>query len=98
MRREYRERFPHPPTSKETASERYRHASRHMRHARAVMHVEIAYLRWAGKTFPAFPAACAPIILRIWQEAHYTEMPEQNGRNWLKGILKCILCNTILVS
>ena len=41
--------FPRPPTSKETASYRSRHASRHVRDARAVMHVGIAYLRWRGK-------------------------------------------------
>ena len=48
MRRECRERFPPPPISKETASWRSRHASRHVRDARAVMHVGIAYLRWRG--------------------------------------------------
>ena len=40
--------FP-PPTSRETASLRARHASRHMRHARDLMHVGIANLRWRGK-------------------------------------------------
>ena len=49
MRRECRERFPLQPISKESASYRSRHASRHVRHARAVMHVGIAYLRWRGK-------------------------------------------------
>ena len=49
MHRECRKRFPRPPTSKETASYRSRHASRHVRDARAVMHVRIAYLRWWGK-------------------------------------------------
>ena len=49
MRRECRERFSPPPISKETASWRSRHASRHVRDARAVMHVGIAYLRWRGK-------------------------------------------------
>ena len=38
-----------PPTSKETASLRFRHASRHVRHARAVMHVGIANPRWREK-------------------------------------------------
>ena len=41
--------FPPPSTSKETASSRSRHASRHVRDARAVMHVGIANLRWRGK-------------------------------------------------
>ena len=40
--------FP-PPTSKETTTKRSRHASRHVRHARAVMHVGIAKPRWRGK-------------------------------------------------
>ena len=43
------ETFSPPPTSKETASQRSRHASRHVRHARAVMHVGIANPRWRGK-------------------------------------------------
>ena len=69
MRRECRERFPPPPTSKETADQRSRHASRHVRHVRAVMHVRIAYLCLRGKV-PGIPGACAPTDLRIWQEAH----------------------------
>ena len=40
--------FP-PPTSKETAGQRSRHASRLVRDARAVMHVGIANPRWRGK-------------------------------------------------
>ena len=38
-----------PPTSKESASLRSQHASRHVCHVRAVMHVGIANLRWKGK-------------------------------------------------
>ena len=49
LRRECWEHFPPPPTLKETASLRSRHASRHVRHARAVMHVGIAHKRWRGK-------------------------------------------------
>ena len=41
--------FSPPPTSNETASERSRHASRHVRHARAVMHVGISNPQWRGK-------------------------------------------------
>ena len=41
--------FSLPPTSKENASQRSRHASRHVRDARAVMHVGIAIPRWRGK-------------------------------------------------
>ena len=38
-----------PRTSRETASLRSRHASRHVRPARAVMHVGNTYSRWRGK-------------------------------------------------
>ena len=41
--------FSPPPVSKETASYRSRHASRHVRHARAVMHIGVANPRWRGK-------------------------------------------------
>ena len=40
--------FSPPPTSKETAN-LSRHASRHVRHPRAVMHAGIANPRWRGK-------------------------------------------------
>ena len=43
--------LPPPPTSKETASYRSRHSSRHVGHARAVMHVGIANPRWWRKRF-----------------------------------------------
>ena len=45
---ECRECF-HSPPPKETAIKGSRHASRHVRHARAVMLVGIAYPRWRGK-------------------------------------------------
>ena len=41
--------FSPPPASKEIASQRSRHASRHVRHARAVMQIGIANPRWRGK-------------------------------------------------
>ena len=41
--------FSPQPTSKEIASYRSRHASRHVRDARAVMHVGINNQRWWGK-------------------------------------------------
>ena len=41
--------FSPPPTSKALASWRSRHASWHVRHAHAVMHVLIASPRWRGK-------------------------------------------------
>ena len=57
--------FSPPPTSKETVS------SRHVYHARVVMHVGIANEpAVAGKTFLTFPAHAQPAILRIWQEVH----------------------------
>ena len=40
--------FP-PPNSKETTRSRSRHASRHVRHARVVMHAGIANPLWRGK-------------------------------------------------
>ena len=54
---------------------RSRHASRHVRDARAVMHAGIANYWFplksvAGKTFPTFPAHAQPTLSRIWQEAH----------------------------
>ena len=41
--------FSPPPTSKETAGLRSRHASRHVRDAHAVMHIGIANPQWRGK-------------------------------------------------
>ena len=41
--------FSPPPTSKETASYWSQHTSRHLRHARSVMHVGIDNPRWRGK-------------------------------------------------
>ena len=41
--------FSPPPTPKETASYRSRHASRPVRHARPVMHVGIDNPQWRGK-------------------------------------------------
>ena len=49
MRRECPGTFSPPPTSTETVSQRYRHASRHVRHARAMMHVGIDNPRRRGK-------------------------------------------------
>ena len=41
--------FSPSPNSKETANQRSRHASRHVRHARAVMHVGVTNPLWWGK-------------------------------------------------
>ena len=43
--------FSPPPTSKETASYRSQHASRHVRDARAVMHDGNANSQWRGKRY-----------------------------------------------
>ena len=52
--------FSPPPTSKETAGQRSRHASRHVRDACAVMHVGIANPRWRRKRsrHSPFPSRC----------------------------------------
>ena len=62
---------------KETASWRSRHASRHVRDARAVMHVGIAYPRSRGKKVPGIPGTCDPQFcvsgkrpMREWQDCN----------------------------
>ena len=65
MRRECWERFPPSPILKATAGKRSRHVSRHVRDARAVMHVGIAYPRWR-ENVPGIPDACALAVVRIW--------------------------------
>ena len=52
--------FPTPPISNETTSLRSRHASRHVRHARAVMHVGITNPRWRGKCSRHSRRMCNP--------------------------------------
>ena len=52
--------FSPPPTPTETASLRYRHASRHVRYARALMHVGIANPRWRGKRSQHSQRMCIP--------------------------------------
>ena len=66
--------FSPPPTSKETASYRSRHASRHVRAARAVMHVGIDKPAVAAKTFQAFPANAQPAI---WKKKNLARGPYQ---------------------
>ena len=56
-----RRTFYPPLTTKETASERSRHATRHVRHAHGVMHVGIANPRWR-KNVPGIHGACATHI------------------------------------
>ena len=63
--------FSPPATSKETTSKRSLHASRHVRHARAVMHVGIANQRGrCGVSVPGIPGVCATRNCLICQEAH----------------------------
>ena len=62
--------FSPPPTSNETASKWSRHALRHVRHERAVMHVGVPKPAVAGKTLPAFTANARPAILCIWQDTY----------------------------
>ena len=58
-----------------TAGKRSRHASRHVRDARAVMHAGIANYRFplksvVGENVPGIPGACATRNFTIWKEAH----------------------------
>ena len=90
-----------------SAGWRSRHASRHVRHARAVMHAGIA--NWwfplksvAGKMFPAFTAHAQPTILRIWQEAHGRHnvcsfpSPQRNNTLYVYMIKLSKLCQPFL--
>ena len=81
-------KFSPPPTSKNTDSKRSRHASRHVRDARAVMHVGIANPAVAGKAFPAFPAHPQHTTLRIWQKVHVANHCQQNGA-WVNVSWPC---------
>ena len=62
-------------------SQRSRHEPRHVCDARAVVHVEIAYLRWRGKR-SGICGACVTAILRIWQEAHRGS-PKDHSKYWI---------------
>ena len=86
MRRECRERLPPPPTLKETASYRSRHASRHVRYAIAVMHAGIANPRRRGNV-PGIPDAYASSYLRIWQEAHWSVTRDRGLPNQLCSVV-----------
>ena len=68
MRRECRERIPRHRF--QTASYRSRHASRHVRDARAVMHVGIDNPRWRGKRSRHSRRMRNSLFYPIWQEAH----------------------------
>ena len=74
MRREYREpvreRFPHHRLQRKPLV-----SDPDMHHGTWVTHVPWcmsgSLTRGGGKTSPAFPAHAQPVILRIWQEAHW---------------------------
>ena len=65
-----------------TAGKRSRHASRHVRHARAVMHAGIANYRFplksaAGENVPGIPGACATcnftyLVRGPWDEIQFS--------------------------
>ena len=66
-----------------TAGKRSRHASRHVRHARAVMHVEIVNKRFllksaAGENVPGIPGACATCNFTYLVRGPYTAMRLQD--------------------
>ena len=71
MRRECRERFSHYQLQRKQRSQ---HAPRHVRDARAIMHVGIANPLLREKNVPGIPAYAQPAVLRIWQETHLEEM------------------------
>ena len=86
------------PNSKETASSRSRHASRHARHARAVMHVEIANPRW-WENVPGIPGAYAICNFTYLARAPYPcvrhQLPnislfvDNSARTWYRHISLC---------
>ena len=62
------------------------------------MHVGIAYLRWR-ENVPSIPCACAPAILRIWQEAHGTGLNLNTGHQaitWTSVLPNKILRHSFL--
>ena len=84
-----------------TAGKRSRHASRHVRHARAVMHVGIANQRFplksaAGENVPGIPGACAtcnyPYLVRgPWILTLYFYFQNQHRNAIINIIIKIIL-------
>ena len=76
-----------------TVGKRPRHASWHVRDARAVMHAGIAKWRFplksvAGKSFPAFPTHAQSAFLRIWQEAHWNGASDWDGMCHALALIK----------
>ena len=86
--------FSPPPTSKDTASQRSQHASRHVRDARAVMHVGIANPLWR-ENIPGIPGACATcnftyLVRGPWRVLNYNANMYSNIQVHLTR--KCIVC------
>ena len=72
-----------PPTSKETAGERSRYASRSVRHARAVLHVGIANPRWRGNV-PGIPGTCPNYLATVCAntDEQSAELPGRELEIW----------------
>ena len=81
--------FPPTPTSKETACWRSRHASRHVRHARAVMHVGIANPRWRGKRSRHSRRMRNPQICVSGKRSIQTSIHPQICRHKILNVLHC---------
>ena len=86
------ETFSPPPTSKETACQRSRHASRRVRDARVVMHAGIANPRWRGKRFRHSRNMCVP------QFRVSSKRPMQRGRSRSNcfGMFKSSHCKKVV--
>ena len=75
-----------------TAGQRSRHASQHVRDARAVMHAGIANYRFsvAGKNYPGIPGACATrnfayLVRGPWcviGQITWSQMSDVESRDW----------------
>ena len=76
--------FSPSPTSKETISWWSLHASRHVRHARAVMHVGIANPR-CGENVPGIPGACATRNFRYQARGPWNASSESQSFQTLEG-------------
>ena len=71
MRQECRECFPHHRfRRKPLVSDTSMHYSRHVRHTHVPWCMSGSLTHGDGENVPGIRGACAPAILRIWQEAH----------------------------
>ena len=82
--------FSPPQTSKETASKRSRHASRHVRDARAVMHFGIANPR-GGEHVPGIPGTC---VTRNSMHLARGPLPDRvlDTCSWHNTIISALYC------